>query len=223
MIVPSRGRPGNIARLQAAWDETAAGDSHLLVACDEDDPELLGYLDACPSVTIGPRERMGPTLNRLAVQEAPGYFAVGFMGDDHCPRTVGWDATMVAVLREMGTGLAYGNDLLQRENLPTAVAMTSDIIQALGYFHPPGLIHLFLDNYWLGLGQQLGRIRYLPDVVIEHVHPLAKTAEWDAGYREVNSTAMYARDHATFLRWVREESPAALAKLRAMIAQAAPA
>jgi hypothetical protein len=220
VIVPSRGRPANIAALIDAWQATTAGVAELLVAVDDDDPELNGYMapSARAKIVLGPRERMGPTLNRLAVERAPSRFAVGFMGDDHRPRTEGWDVRMVEALREMGTGIAYGNDLLQREALPTAVFMTSDIIQTLGYMHPPGLVHLFLDNYWLGLGQALGRIRYLDDVVIEHVHPLAKTAEWDEGYREVNSQAMYARDHATFMRWVREDSQQALAKLQAMIA-----
>lgn len=232
VIVPSRDRPGNIAELLATWRATTTGTARLLVAVDDDDPSLAAYrgLAILPDghetgmeLVVGAREGLGPTLNRLAVERAQHHFAIGFMGDDHRPRTPGWDAAMDAALREMGTGLVYGNDLFQREALPTAVAMTSDIIQTLGYMHPPGLIHLFLDNYWLGLGQQLGRIRYLPDVVIEHVHPLAKTAEWDAGYREVNSTAMYARDHATFLRWVREDSAAAVAKLREMIAAGAPA
>jgi len=223
VIVPSRGRPDNIAELADAWQATDAA-ADLLVAVDIDDSELGRYqkafLDYYPRFQLvnGPRERLGPTLNRLAVQRAPNHFAIGFMGDDHRPRTEGWDVRMVETLREMGTGLVYGNDLFQRENLPTAVFMTSDIVRTLGYMHPPGLIHLFLDNYWLGLGQALGRIRYLDDVVIEHVHPLAKTAEWDEGYREANSQAMYARDHATFTRWVREDSQAAIAKLRAMIA-----
>ncbi len=230
MIVPSRGRPGNIAELLEAWRSTRTGDdSALLVAVDDDDEELGGYraLDLYPdlgeTLIIGKRERLGPTLNRLATDQANQFWMVGFMGDDHRPRTKGWDRKVMAALAEMGTGLVYGNDLFQREALPTAVVMTSDIIRTLGYMVPPKLIHLFMDNYWLGLGQALGRIRYLDDVVIEHLHPLAKTAEWDDGYRERNSQAMYARDHAAFMQWVREDSPAALAKLRELIAAGTPA
>jgi hypothetical protein len=235
VIVPSRGRPENVAQLLESWKATVAGDSALLVVTDLDDPDLERYAEAyrkfpptsgsgrAQALVHEPRERLGPTLNRHSGTYASEYFAIGFMGDDHRPRTPGWDERMVAALREMGTGIVYGNDLFQREALPTAVVMTSDIIRTLGYMVPPGLIHLFMDNFWLGLGQALGCIRYLDDVVIEHLHPLARSAEWDAGYREVNSQAMYARDHATFLRWVREESPAALAKLRELIAAKASA
>lgn len=229
MIVPSRGRPENIAELAGSWAETATGRTQLLVAADDDDPLLGGYRAEvvvagsrirCEFVH-GPRQRLGPTLNRLAVERVGDYFAIGFMGDDHRPRTPGWDEAMVATLREMGTGVVYGNDLVQREALPTAVVMTSDIIRTLGYMVPPGLVHLFMDNFWLGLGQALGRLRYLDDVVIEHCHPLAKTAEWDAGYRECNSREMYARDHAEFVRWVREDSQEAVARLRSLIATGA--
>lgn len=223
MIVPSRNRPGNIEELLKSLIRTRTGWTKLLVAVDEDDVTLDSYLSLSGiegiEFTIGPRERLGPTLNRHALLGMGQNFAIGFMGDDHQPRTKGWDERMVAALREMGTGLVYGNDLFQREALPTAVVMTADIIRTLGYMVPPGLIHLFMDNYWLGLGQALGRIRYLDDVVIEHLHPLAKTAQWDEGYRERNSQAMYARDHAAFMRWVREDSQEALAKLRALIQQ----
>lgn len=223
VIVPSRGRPANIIELLDAWRYTLAERrTDLLVAVDEDDPERAGYEGALNyadfELVIRPRERVGPTLNRLAIERAPKHFAVGFMGDDHRPRSEDWDEAMVAALREMGSGIVYGNDLLQGERLPTAVAMTSDIIQALGYMVPPGLVHMYLDNFWLGLGRELGRIRYLPEVVIEHVHPLAGKAEWDDGYREVNAAETYAADRARLLEWLANEEQAALGRVREAIA-----
>jgi hypothetical protein len=223
MICPSRGRPANVARLAAAWSALSSGVSELVVAVDEDDPELGGYLDVelamrRSSVTLltGPRLRMVGTLNDIAVPMAGRCFAVGFLGDDHLPQTAGFDGALVAALREMGTGIVYGNDLLQGERLPTAVAMTSDIVRALGYMAPPGLIHLAVDNAWLELGRGAGCIRYLPDVVLEHIHPFAGKAPLDAGYAEVNAGSMYQRDLAEFARWKREELPSAVSKVRAL-------
>ena len=215
MIVPSRGRPQNIAVLLDAWRDTASGSSRLLIAVDDDDPELDHYqkLDIRAGdveLVVGPRMRMGPTLNTLAVARAGQHFAVGFMGDDHRPRTVGWDVRFVEALEELGTGIVYGDDLLQREALPTAVVMTSDIIRALGYMAPPGLIHMYLDNAWLALGKQTGRIRYLPDVVVEHMHPFAGKAPMDAGYAEVNASRVYAHDQSVFAEWLARGLPAAV-------------
>lgn len=227
MIVPSRGRPGNIIELLDAWRGTFAemNRTGLLVAVDDDDPELEGYRSvgnyADFDLVVSPRQRVGPTLNRLAVERAPDFFAVGFMGDDHRPRTQDWDERMVAALREMGSGIVYGNDLLQGERLPTAVVMTSDIIRALGYMVPPRLTHMYLDNFWLGLGRELGRIQYLPDVVIEHVHPLAGKSEWDDGYREVNSHEMYAQDRTRLLEWLEHDEAEALERVRAAIGERA--
>lgn len=220
MIVPSRGRPHNILGLMQAWQETEAA-ATLLVAVDEDDKYLPAYRRIKPRCSylleVNPRLRMVGTLNEVAVRHAGEYFAIGFMGDDHRPRTQHWDRRYVAALREFGTGVVYGDDLLQGENLPTQVAMTSDIVQALGYMAPPRLQHLYVDNAWLTLGQQLDRIRYLPDVIVEHMHPIAGKAELDQGYADVNAPQVYARDHDAFQRWLVADLPEVLPRLRKLV------
>jgi len=217
MLVPSRGRPDNIVALLESWQVTSGGAAELLVAVDDDDPELDRYRALDVSLEVGPRLRLGPTLNKLAVERARDHFAIGFLGDDHRLRTKGWDQFIVKELHDLGTGIVYGDDLLQRERLPTAVAMTSDIITTLGYMVPPGLIHMYADNAWLVLGKELGRIRYLPDVVIEHMHPIAGKAPVDVGYAEVNSPGMYARDGAVFQRWLRERMSTDVARLKEIL------
>lgn len=199
VIVPSRGRPQNVARLAAApgWDG-----ADLLVGVDDDDPCLKEYLSLDVDVTVGPRLGMGGTLNHLAVIASTAYAACSFLGDDHVPRTPGWARQIIEILDGMGTGIVYGNDLMQGPMLPTAVFMTSDIIRSLGYMVPPGLAHLFVDNAWKSMGERLGCLRYLNHVVIEHCHPQAGKSEWDAGYVEVNSGAMWAHDEAVYKAWL---------------------
>ncbi|MEU0937608.1 hypothetical protein [Embleya sp. NPDC005971] len=207
VIVPTRGRPHAIADLLDTWD--VADGTDLLLGVDDDDPELPAYralVDAHnePAVflAVGPRLRLGGTLNALAADHAPGYRAIAFMGDDHRPRTTGWDAAMLAELdrlrAERGAGIVYGDDGLMHERLPTAVAMTSNIVTTLGRMVPPGLIHLYLDNYWLDLGRALDAITYMPHVLVEHLHPSAGKAAWDERYDEVNAPAMYDADKTTY-------------------------
>lgn len=228
MIVPSRGRPQNVAALLDTWGETATGAADLLIALDEDDPALPGYealhvLDRWPARLgvprwrIGKRLRLGGTLNEVAAAYSAAYRMLGFLGDDHRPRTAGWDRRFVEALSELGTGLVYGNDLIQGAALPTAVAMTSDIVQTLGWMVPPGLVHLWIDNAWLELGRRIDQIRYLPDVVIEHMHPLVGKAPSDAGYEEVNSSARFESDRRAFEDWVRDGLDADVAKLKELI------
>lgn len=222
-IVPSRGRPHNIADLHEAWSATTTGVSGLLVAADDDDPELSGYEQVCAErgieLTVGSRIRMCPTLNKVAVERAPHHFALGFLGDDHRPRTLGWDTHYLAELKTLGTGFVYGNDLLAKDRLPTQVAVTSNIVQTLGWMALPGLLHLWCDNVWWDLGHAIGRIRYLPDVIVEHLHPLANKAQEDAGYLEVNHPDTAEADRLVYANWYANRMPADVEKLRALIGE----
>lgn len=217
VIVPSRGRPQNIVRLHRAWRDTDAT-ADLIVALDVDDPEVADYPYTPPwqfDVALPSTPGMTAALNRVAVKEAYRYAAVGFMGDDHVPRTPRWDEAVLTALAELGTGIVYGNDLFQRENLPTAVFLTADIVQKLGYMAPPAQHHLYLDDAWLALGRALGAIRYLPEVVIEHMHPSAGgKAPMDEHYARVNAPEMYDHDRVEFERWREHELPLAVEKIR---------
>lgn len=221
MIVPSRGRPQNIAALWEAWEATSTGAADLIVAADDDDPTLAGYRQVCEErgidLAVGPRLRMCPTLNKVAVERAPHHYAVGFLGDDHRPRTRTWNQHYLDALHELGTGFVYGNDLLAGERLPTQVAMTSDIVQTLGAMVPAPVKHLWADNQWLDLGQAIDRIRYLPGVIVEHLHPLAGTAVEDDGYREVNHPDAFEADRLVYADWYENQMPADVAKLKALI------
>jgi hypothetical protein len=221
VIVPSRGRPQHIAALHDAWQATSAGVASLLVAVDNDDATLPEYQRVCDErgiwLEVGPRLRLGGTLNKLATKFADTYGAIGFLGDDHRPRTGGFDRHLVSALGEMGTGIAYGNDLLRAEDLPTAVVMTSDIIQALGYMVPAGLVHLWIDNAWLELGRGIDRITYLPDVVIEHLHPIVGKGEWDDVYVECNSEEQLESDRGRYRAWLEDGLAADVAKLKALL------
>lgn len=201
MIVPSRGRPQNVERLYRAWDTTGAG-AELWVCVDNDDPELDGYrsLDHRGVLHIEtPAGSIVPIVNRHALAAAhSGFRHIGFMGDDHHPTTHGWDARLSAVLDELGTGVAYGNDLFQRGNLPTAVSLTANIVTTLGYMIPPVLRHLYADDTWKAWGAGIGRLTYLDDVIIEHLHPQAAKSEWDDGYVRVNGGEMWEQDTAAW-------------------------
>ncbi|WP_330172972.1 hypothetical protein OG875_04835 [Streptomyces sp. NBC_01498] len=206
VIIPTRGRPKAVMPIVRAWHETKAT-ADLLFAVDTDDPELAAYKreaakfksDGQIRFTFGKRRRLVGTLNAQAVKAAKQYRFLGFMGDDHRPRPAAmpWDARIRECLSG-GPGIVYGNDLLQGENMPTAVAMTSDIVTTLGYFAPPAMVHLCVDLVWKDWGVGMQRITYLDDMVIEHLHPANGKAELDAGYEEVNSESMVSADTAAY-------------------------
>jgi hypothetical protein len=223
--VPSRNRPAAARELAEVFAATVTSETGLLIVVDEDDPaDYTSALDGTEAqIAHASRQRatwgMVPALNQgvawVAAEWRPA--AMGFMGDDHRPRTRGWDEAYLDALREMKTGMVYGNDLYQGEKLPTQIAMTTNIVQALGYMVSPELWHLYVDNYWLTLGQQAGCIRYLPSVIIEHMHPFAGKAKTDDGYRLVNSDIAYQFDRGAYTRVVESGRLAGdVAKIRAL-------
>lgn len=221
VVVPSRGRPEAAVSLAQAFARTCtAADTRLVFSVDTDDPSDYSPLirNGFVDVAYGVNGSMVEALNRIASETAETWdaFAVGFMGDDHRPRTKGWDAAYLDALRELGTGIVYGNDLLQREKLPTQCALTADIVRALTHMAPPTLTHLYVDNYWRALGEQAGCIRYLPDVVVEHLHPVAGKAKWDEGYRRVNDRGMYTKDAAAFAAYTQSHLSGDVAKVQAL-------
>ena len=229
VIIPTRGRPQAVPEIVQAWDDTGAT-ADLLFAVDTDDPELAAYkkhaadlkADGRVRFTFGKRRRLVGTLNAQAVKAAKAYRFLAFLGDDHRPRPAAmpWDER-IRVCLGGGPGIVYGNDLLQGEKMATAVAMTSDIVTVLGYMAPPAMVHLCVDLVWVEWGRGMGRITYLDDMVIEHLHPAAGKAEVDAGYEEANSAEQASADSAAYYNY-RDNGglEADLEKLRKLVEEA---
>lgn len=201
IICPSRNRPENVKRLLDACVETEVS-SDICIAIESDLHDVYReyvniYSEYFPILqrqgsklilsTHPVRRRIGPTLNNLAPYYAKryGYDVIGFIGDDHLPRTLHWDKELSNLVNHKESFVAWGNDLLQGINLPTFVFMSSKLITPVDQFCPPGQDHLYLDNYWRELGHELG-FSYSDEVVVEHLHPDIGKADSDEGYAEVN-------------------------------------
>lgn len=210
VLVPTRDRPQAAVELREAFAATNAfGYADLKFLVDDDDPQLDEYLGRLSGVTVGPRLRIGPTLNEAARQQAVKYEWIGFMGDDHRPRTNGWAEGINTLLARL-PGVAYGDDLIQGAALPTAAFISSSLIRKLGYMVPRGLLHMYLDNFWRELGAAT-QLHYLPHLVFEHLHPLVGKTAWTPQYDEVN--ALMGQDSAEFHRFMRDEWPLERLKL----------
>ncbi len=217
VVVPTRGRPQSAVDFMHNFYKTIAGNTSLVFALDDADPFVDAYAENIGDehLLYCPTSTMVDALNYAANWWFnPKY--IGFMGDDHRPRTYGWDVQYMNALDKLGTGIVYGDDKFQGRNLPTQVAMTVDIVRALGYMAPPCLTHLYVDDFWKLLGNGADCLEYLPDVVIEHCHPLAKKSEWDSGYARVNSQEMYNKDARAFGEYVKTQLDSDIVKVRAL-------
>jgi hypothetical protein len=229
VVVPTRGRPHAVAPIIEAWNVTGAwDDAELLFVVDADDPTLPNYRDALAlarpdgwpapaGLMVADRwQPLVPKLNEAVAAHVDDYFALGFAGDDHRPRSASWARTMLAALVDMGTGVVYGNDLLQGKRLASSWVMTSDIVRTLGRMVPAPVEHMYCDNAVMDLAADAGCLAYLPDVVIEHLHPLAGKAEWDPGYYRVNRAEQFAADGDAYQRWRDSQRAVDVAAVRAL-------
>jgi hypothetical protein len=191
VIVPSRGRPQNVARLLDSVRETRRIDTHVHVAVDEDDEKLPQYravMDKAGAagdvLEAGPRKGLCAWTNEIAVRRAGEYPFLASFGDDHVPRTPGWDLALCRAITDMGgTGFAYPWDGT-REDIPEACVMSSDIVAALGWMCMPSLAHWYPDQVWADLGRGAGCLRHCRAIAVDHVHPATGQARADATTRD---------------------------------------
>jgi hypothetical protein len=206
IITPTRGRPKNLARLLDSIHELKRLETHVYAAVDNDDPEVGQYQHVIHKagqpgdvLDIDARLGLAAWTNKVAVQEAGNYKYLASFGDDHVPRTRGFDKALCRGIEDMGgTGFTYPWDGV-REDIPEAVVMSSDIVQELGWMCLPSLEHYYVDNVWDNLGRGTGRIRHLRAVAVDHVNAASGQVPGDATY--AGASEKYAADKAAYKAW----------------------
>jgi len=193
MIVPSRNRADKAHSCALSFINSSSGNSDLMVCVDDDDPTLPNYKDMMGefiservylAVGLGSKTMIS-VLNNAAINNADYYDFLGFAGDDHRFVTDNWDLAMTDSMRKNNAIVGYANDLYPHNDLPTSVVVDSILVRALGFLAPPELIHMYADNFWLDIGNELQSIEYFPDVVIEHMHYTVNKSNRDADYLRV--------------------------------------
>lgn len=219
VLVPSRGRPGNLARLVNAVESTKDGHVTIYTRLDDDDATLSDYLarNLPINVTVGPRVFYGASLNEIASKAVhDGATHLGMFGDDVVPDTPGWDRQLINALGGR-LGVAYGSDGLEKlhgPDLPTHYVTQAELFTRLGWLALPTIRHLFLDNVARELGKALGNFVYLPNVKLTHLHRWNKSAPDDDTYREANDKRKRESDRQAFETW--RNGPAFAEALKAL-------
>lgn len=201
ILVPTRGRPHNLARLAKAAKETCTTEYEIFARVDDDDAVHYGPLENVRYIK-GPRIFFAASMNETAkIASDEGFTHFALLGDDVVPETVGWDEIMINSIPELG--VAYGSDGLEKlhgEDLPTHVVVPSEMYRRLGWIALPALRHLFCDNVWRELGKMTSFV-YHRKVKLTHLHRWNKKAPNDNTYREANDRAKRDADKLAFEQW----------------------
>lgn len=220
MLLPTRQRPFNVYRLLESIAATAHTDQvEVVFRTDDDSPLDRGsgiFNDPRIIEVCGPRITLSQMWNE-AYEVSHGEIVMQ-CGDDIVFRTTGWDECIRRVFEETPDKvlLAYGNDLLQGQNLATHGFVHHTWVDTLGYFTPPYFSCDYGDQWLFDVACSLGRARYLPEVITEHMHPAAGKAQWDQNHQERVERGQRDGIHDLYRQLLPEREEAA-AKLRAVM------
>lgn len=134
-------------------------------------------------------------FNSVPMDLVRAYSIVSLMGDDCRVRTPQWDQL---VLDRMGgaPGLVYGRDGIKDQSLCTHPFISARIILELGFVQPPELNHFYADNFYMDLLGPLGMLRYVPELVTEHMHFTVGKSSVDSTYQQ--NAAQWSHDEASW-------------------------
>lgn len=190
VVVPTRGRPESFYEMCSTIEDTAETKVEVVAVIDSDDidsyDDILEKTQAFQSrivAVVVPEELpLSNHWNKGEMWTTGEYVMLG--ADDLRFRTESWDTKIIETFEtELADdiGLVYASDGSPVQgSLATHPIVTRRWIEAVGRWVPDGLAADWVDVYLTRLGLAIERIRYRPDVLIEHMHPHWGKGEWDA-------------------------------------------
>ena len=182
VLLPSRGRPLRFKECLQSLLNTSEN-AEVSVYLDEDDETKDQYpsLDGRVRYTVGPRIWTAKIIKKLMAECDTEYMMFG--ADDILFKTDDWDKTLMKAVPKDGIGLAYGND--KWKGAPGHFVFHRKWYELTGMY-PEGFIHFGPDGYAVKVMETLdrGRMRYIPQVEIPHLHFRNGLAPSDKTYEE---------------------------------------
>lgn len=204
ITLPSRGRPENVARFIEAYKATDA-ECDVAIRIDNDDVEQRGYraLDLPTTFSLTCAARVGCARSMTELHSwNPGYDAYGLVCDDVVPETRHWDRLLADACGR--GGIAFGDDGMHGPRFATHPFIGADMIEAVGFYMPPGFNHFYIDDVWNDIGKATGRLHYMENVKMTHMH-------WSNGKADratYQTNGLANGDRLKHEAWKIEELPA---------------
>ncbi len=196
VLCPTReNAAGALEMVQSFYQTIHRIGSECILVIDDDEPERDAYL-AIPDRVMR-EHRIGPfaltPVDPPRVMVVPGGSLtkatneavaliwdtdniIGHVGDDHRFRTPGWDTVIRDTLKTR-PGVAYPYDGF-RSAWASSWFTNAIIPRTLGWLAVPGSMHLTIDDVFMDIGAGLGRLTFLEDVLVEHLHPAGGKVPW---------------------------------------------
>lgn len=191
LLLPTRGRPVLVERLFNSVSKTVSRIENIevILYADEDDPAShnLSSTDFSVTTIIGSAKSMGG-YNSACLDKSRGNIII-LANDDMVMRTPNWDVKIMQMDAEFGDKiyLAYGNDLFKKRSLCTFPILSRRTCELLVEPYPIAYGGAFIDVHLFDIFKRLqysgfDRIRYMEDLIFEHLHYRVGKADCDETY-----------------------------------------
>ena len=209
ILVPTRKRPENVLRLVKSATENASnqGTLEFVFYVDQDD-ETFPKLDTKTRIKVirGPRIWLSIIQNVLYANSTGDLLM--YAADDILFESKNWDLVVKKEFQSYDDRilLVFGNDLgTHGSSIAIHGFLHRNWIQTIGAFAAP--FRLSLTDLWHTENARiLGRLVYLPDLIIRHVHYRQgdQEADFDQTYKDVYSQSSVWRPLLTYKKLSRE-------------------
>jgi hypothetical protein len=219
VILPFRdggtGRTAQLVEALSSWKKQTEGLSDIYVITDDDEtighPTLLESFSDVKWLSVPSDITLMEKLNYHALDIADKHEYIQFLAHDIVLQTP-WESKFIDFLEDVPVGMVYGNDLVHNGKLATHPCIKSSMIKAVGFYGCPAVEHNFFDNYWMTIAQTLGTCMYLPDVIMEHNHPIVGKAKEDKISHRISN--LLKSDHVKFTRYMQSRFAIDVSKLK---------
>jgi len=140
-----------------------------------------------------------PEMVKMLTQKAKCDLVM-FLGDDTVPRP-GFLKEALEEMEKLPDG--WGVVGLNSGGNPIAHWLAhKDMLAHIdgGSFFSTDYKHCWGDNELKDIAEEIGRFAYAEDSIIEHKHPIFKTAEWDEGYKKAYHPDTKLHDERTYYK-----------------------
>ncbi len=193
VLLPSRKRPESLMRMLSSMFSTADEPSRIevVIYIDDDDKfsQQLEFGTWNVKRIVAPRQTMG-RLNSICYARSTGKIVI-LGNDDVIVQTRGWDTKIRSATANFTDEvyLLYPNDMYKGQKLCTFPIVSRLTCDTIGDPFPADYKGAFIDVHIMDIFKQMEgyghrRVRYLKDVVFEHMHYKLGKSNFDDTYRQ---------------------------------------
>lgn len=230
----TRGRPARAQVCLESYADTEQTELGVLVVDGgAEQLEVYRHISIPPNwwqETIGEHLELGGALNDTFARwpDEPWY---GFLTDACIAVTPGWEKALIEAAGPWGMSWLdeqYKAGPIEEghpEGHPVGrmagpLMFGGELLRALGWWAPPGFVHLYIDDVWEVLARGLGNWRWLQGYLFRHPapgNPNDRTSRDANHFRIFNGRPYQAADREAYERWRTDEAGDLIKRIKPLI------